>query len=69
MVALSDVRFGRRNEDVRTVRKALVKRGRRIPDGVPGCASYADGVPGCASLTTLGRHVGFAYGIVVKPSW
>ncbi|MEJ8672267.1 peptidoglycan DD-metalloendopeptidase family protein [Streptomyces sp. MS1.AVA.1] len=36
MVALSNVRFGKRNEDVRTVQKALIKRGRKIPDGATG---------------------------------
>ncbi|MFI9833214.1 peptidoglycan DD-metalloendopeptidase family protein [Streptomyces sp. NPDC051913] len=36
MVALSNVQFGKRNEDVRTVQKALIKRGRKIPDGATG---------------------------------
>ncbi|MFM9634547.1 peptidoglycan-binding protein [Streptomyces galilaeus] len=36
MVALSNVQFGKRNEDVRTVQKALIKRGRDIPDGATG---------------------------------
>ncbi|MEU0084730.1 peptidoglycan-binding protein [Streptomyces sp. NPDC006274] len=36
MVALSSVRFGLKNEDVRTVQKALIARGRRIPDGATG---------------------------------
>ncbi|GGW39107.1 peptidoglycan DD-metalloendopeptidase family protein [Streptomyces griseoloalbus] len=36
MVALSNVRFGKRNEDVRIVQKALIKRGRKIPDGATG---------------------------------
>ncbi|MFI9150216.1 peptidoglycan-binding protein [Streptomyces sp. NPDC053367] len=36
MVALANVRFGKRNEDVRTVQKALIKRGRKIPDGPTG---------------------------------
>ncbi|GAA0652105.1 hypothetical protein GCM10009535_33030 [Streptomyces thermocarboxydovorans] len=36
MVALSNVRFGVRNEDVRTVQKALIARGRSIPDGATG---------------------------------
>ncbi|MFE5894922.1 peptidoglycan-binding protein [Streptomyces sp. NPDC056462] len=36
MVALSNVQFGKRNEDVRTVQKALLKRGREIPDGATG---------------------------------
>ncbi|MGW1777885.1 M23 family metallopeptidase [Streptomyces sp. NPDC002143] len=36
MVALSNVRFGKTNEDVRTVQKALIKRGRKIPDGATG---------------------------------
>ncbi|MET9734637.1 hypothetical protein ABZZ79_29570 [Streptomyces sp. NPDC006458] len=33
MVALVNVQFGKRNEDVRTVQKALIARGRRIADG------------------------------------
>ncbi|GAB7110904.1 hypothetical protein JCM4814A_92220 [Streptomyces phaeofaciens JCM 4814] len=36
MVALSNVQFGKRNEDVRTVQKALIKRGRKISDGATG---------------------------------
>lgn len=36
MVALSNVRFGKKNDDVRTVQKALIARGRRIPDGATG---------------------------------
>ena len=36
MVALSKVQFGKRNEDVRTVQKALIARGRKIPDGPTG---------------------------------
>jgi murein DD-endopeptidase MepM/ murein hydrolase activator NlpD len=36
VVALSKVRFGMRNEDVRTVQKALIARGRKIPDGPTG---------------------------------
>ncbi|MEU3612089.1 peptidoglycan-binding protein [Streptomyces sp. NPDC006872] len=36
MVALSNVQFGKKNEDVRTVQKALIKRGRKIPDGPTG---------------------------------
>ncbi|MBA8976748.1 MULTISPECIES: peptidoglycan DD-metalloendopeptidase family protein [Streptomyces] len=36
MVLLSNVRFGARNEDVRTVQKALIARGHPIPDGVTG---------------------------------
>ncbi len=36
MVALSNVRFGARNEDVRTVQKALIARGHTIPDGATG---------------------------------
>lgn len=36
MVALSNVQFGKRNEDVRTVQKALIARGRKIPDGPTG---------------------------------
>ncbi|MEV5150590.1 peptidoglycan-binding protein [Streptomyces werraensis] len=36
MVALSNVRFEARNEDVRTVQKALIARGHRIPDGATG---------------------------------
>ncbi|MFI9833213.1 peptidoglycan-binding protein [Streptomyces sp. NPDC051913] len=36
MVALSNVQFGKRNEDVRTVQKALIKRGHKIPDGATG---------------------------------
>ncbi|MFF8942179.1 peptidoglycan DD-metalloendopeptidase family protein [Streptomyces sp. NPDC014864] len=79
MVALSNVRPGKANEDVRTVQKALIARGRKIPAGATGTfdeqtrAAYraeqlaqgfkgadADGIPGCTSLTTLGRHAGFA---------
>ncbi|WP_225877409.1 peptidoglycan-binding protein, partial [Streptomyces resistomycificus] len=33
---LSNVQPGKRNEDVRTVQKALIKRGRKIPDGATG---------------------------------
>jgi peptidoglycan hydrolase-like protein with peptidoglycan-binding domain len=36
MVALSNVQFGKRNEDVRTVQKALIKRGHKLPDGATG---------------------------------
>ncbi|MEV6114031.1 hypothetical protein AB0L59_16330 [Streptomyces sp. NPDC052109] len=36
MVALSNVRFGARNEDIRIVQKALIARGRGIPDGPTG---------------------------------
>ncbi|MFF3935193.1 peptidoglycan DD-metalloendopeptidase family protein [Streptomyces phaeofaciens] len=36
MVALSNVRFGKKNEDVRTVQKALIARGRKIPGGATG---------------------------------
>ena len=36
MVALSNVQFGNHNEDVRTVQKALIKRGRKIADGATG---------------------------------
>ncbi|MFD8201526.1 peptidoglycan DD-metalloendopeptidase family protein [Streptomyces sp. NPDC059701] len=36
MVALSNVQFGQTNEDVRTVQKALIARGRGIPDGATG---------------------------------
>ncbi|MFI2200056.1 peptidoglycan-binding protein [Streptomyces sp. NPDC020192] len=36
MVALSNVRFGATNEDVRAVQKALIKRGRTIPHGPTG---------------------------------
>ncbi|WP_427165193.1 peptidoglycan DD-metalloendopeptidase family protein [Streptomyces sp. C1-1] len=36
IVALSNVQFGKRNEDVRTVQKALITRGRKIPDGPTG---------------------------------
>ncbi|WP_330348575.1 peptidoglycan DD-metalloendopeptidase family protein [Streptomyces sp. NBC_00582] len=36
MVTLSNVRFGRTNADVRTVQKALIARGRKIPDGATG---------------------------------
>ncbi|NJP49559.1 peptidoglycan DD-metalloendopeptidase family protein [Streptomyces sp. SBST2-5] len=36
MVALSNVRFGAKNEDVRTVQKALIARGRKIPEGATG---------------------------------
>ncbi|GAB1339647.1 hypothetical protein ACE1SV_62370 [Streptomyces sp. E-15] len=36
MVALSNVRFGKTNEDVRTVQKALIARGHQIPDGATG---------------------------------
>ncbi|MFG2576855.1 M23 family metallopeptidase [Streptomyces sp. NPDC048481] len=35
-VTVSDVRFGQRNEGVRIVQKALIKRGRKIPDGATG---------------------------------
>jgi peptidoglycan hydrolase-like protein with peptidoglycan-binding domain len=35
-VQLSNVQFGKRNEDVRIVQRALIKRGREIPDGVTG---------------------------------
>ncbi|MBP2056231.1 peptidoglycan hydrolase-like protein with peptidoglycan-binding domain [Streptomyces griseochromogenes] len=36
MVALSNVRFGKTNEDVRTVQRALIARGHQIPDGATG---------------------------------
>lgn len=36
MVALSNVRFGATNEDVRTVQKALIAQGHNIPDGPTG---------------------------------
>ncbi|MFF7352064.1 MULTISPECIES: peptidoglycan DD-metalloendopeptidase family protein [Streptomyces] len=36
MVALSNVQFGKQNEDVRTVQKALIARGRTIPEGATG---------------------------------
>ncbi|MFJ4840457.1 M23 family metallopeptidase [Streptomyces sp. NPDC088746] len=36
MVALSNIRFGANNDDVRTVQKALIARGRSIPDGATG---------------------------------
>ncbi|WP_077797067.1 peptidoglycan DD-metalloendopeptidase family protein [Streptomyces sp. JHA26] len=36
MVALANVQFGKKNEDVRTVQKALIARGRTIPDGATG---------------------------------
>ncbi|MER6784170.1 peptidoglycan DD-metalloendopeptidase family protein [Streptomyces sp. NPDC000658] len=36
MVAVSQVQFGKRNEDVRIVQKALIKRGRAIPGGATG---------------------------------
>ncbi|MEV2211620.1 peptidoglycan DD-metalloendopeptidase family protein [Streptomyces sp. NPDC050997] len=36
MVALSNVQFGKKNGDVRTVQKALIARGRKIPDGATG---------------------------------
>ncbi|MEV0016288.1 peptidoglycan DD-metalloendopeptidase family protein [Streptomyces tendae] len=36
MVAVSNVRFGLRNEDVRLVQQALINRGRDIPDGATG---------------------------------
>ncbi|MER7949658.1 peptidoglycan-binding protein [Streptomyces sp. NPDC096079] len=36
MVALANVQFGKENEDVRTVQKALIARGRAIPDGATG---------------------------------
>jgi murein DD-endopeptidase MepM/ murein hydrolase activator NlpD len=36
MVALSNVQFGKKNADVRTVQKALIARGRKIPDGATG---------------------------------
>ncbi|MFJ5775343.1 peptidoglycan-binding protein [Streptomyces sp. NPDC093094] len=36
MVVLSNVRFGKRNEDVRTVQKALIGRGHDIPGGATG---------------------------------
>ncbi|MFJ8085808.1 peptidoglycan DD-metalloendopeptidase family protein [Streptomyces sp. NPDC096205] len=35
-VALAKVRFGQRNDDVRLVQQALIKRGRKIPDGPTG---------------------------------
>ncbi|WP_424857555.1 peptidoglycan-binding protein [Streptomyces sp. SAI-170] len=36
LVALARVRFGERNDDVRIVQQALIKRGRKIPDGPTG---------------------------------
>lgn len=79
MVALRNVQFGKKNKDVLTVQKALIARGRKIPDGAPGFfgeqtkSAYraeqlaqgikgtdVDGIPGCTSLTTFGRHAGFA---------
>lgn len=36
MVVLANVRFGKKNEDVRTVQKALIARGRKIPEGATG---------------------------------
>jgi hypothetical protein len=36
MVALSHVRFGETNEDIRTVQKALIAGGHQIPDGPTG---------------------------------
>ncbi|MGW3205698.1 peptidoglycan-binding protein [Streptomyces sp. NPDC001135] len=36
MVALSNVRFGKSNEDVRTVQKALIAHGHNIPHGPTG---------------------------------
>ncbi|MEV2211619.1 peptidoglycan-binding protein [Streptomyces sp. NPDC050997] len=36
MVALPNVQFGKKNEDVRTVQRALIARGRKIPDGATG---------------------------------
>ncbi|MEU0084731.1 peptidoglycan DD-metalloendopeptidase family protein [Streptomyces sp. NPDC006274] len=36
MVALSNVQFGKKNTDVHTVQKALIARGRKIPDGATG---------------------------------
>ncbi|MET8112780.1 peptidoglycan DD-metalloendopeptidase family protein [Streptomyces prasinus] len=36
MVALANVQFGKENEDVRTVQKALIARGHTIPDGATG---------------------------------
>ncbi|MFK0124288.1 peptidoglycan DD-metalloendopeptidase family protein [Streptomyces nigra] len=36
MVAVSNVRFGKKNDDVRIVQKALIKRGHKIPDGATG---------------------------------
>ncbi|MEU0009215.1 peptidoglycan-binding protein [Streptomyces sp. NPDC006314] len=36
MVALSGVRFGETNEDVRTVQKALIAQGHDIPGGPTG---------------------------------
>ncbi|MFD4715227.1 peptidoglycan-binding protein [Streptomyces sp. NPDC058430] len=35
-VALSKVRFGESNDDIRTVQKALIARGHQIPDGPTG---------------------------------
>ncbi|MFJ8106836.1 M23 family metallopeptidase [Streptomyces sp. NPDC096132] len=86
MVTLTNVQFGKTNQDVRTVQKALIARGRKIPDGATGTfgpqtkAAYrseqlaqgfkgtdADGIPGCTSLTTLGRHAGFAVDCAGKP--
>ncbi|GAA3125279.1 peptidoglycan DD-metalloendopeptidase family protein [Streptomyces echinatus] len=36
MVALSNVRFGKTNADIRIVQKALIARGHKIPDGATG---------------------------------
>ncbi|MEV3912629.1 peptidoglycan-binding protein [Streptomyces canus] len=36
MIALSKVRFGQTNDDVRAVQRALIARGRKIPDGPTG---------------------------------
>ncbi|WEO99323.1 hypothetical protein A6P39_037760 [Streptomyces sp. FXJ1.172] len=36
MVALSNLRYGETNEDIRVVQKALIARGRSIPDGATG---------------------------------
>ncbi|MEV4684071.1 peptidoglycan DD-metalloendopeptidase family protein [Streptomyces kurssanovii] len=36
MVALSNVQFGKKHPDIRTVQKALIARGHKIPDGATG---------------------------------
>jgi len=43
MVTLPNLQFGRKNEDVRTVQKALIARGRKIPDGATGRDGVAEG--------------------------
>lgn len=46
MAALSNVRFGKTDEDVRTVRKALIAPGHNIPDGATGTSVRLHGVQG-----------------------